>query len=410
MKNIRLLFVGLAGLLCALSGAASVRLTLEQCVDSALARNPALNAAALEVERARILQGTAFDAPKTEVTLKQETTGGGGPENGVFFGQEFDFPTLYVARGRALSAATRLEESRYARLLSEVQREVGAAYGNLAYCNHLRNLYSSLDSLYGEFCRVASVRLSEGEAGQLEMMNAERVRESNRMEMSRLELEYAAGMAELKRLTGIGMDFEVDGGGFDPLPLPQHGGFDFGTTLRGLQADRAVEVANREVTVAKNEFLPGIRLGATVQALIKGFNPYHIERERFRQGNFMGFEVGVTVPLFFGASSSRLKAADAERRIALLNREAARAEAEGEYEKLAGSLAALYSRIEYFRSVALPRAREIERIAKVSYELGDIDYMEYIGNVETAYGVYRDYADCVKEYNLAVIAVGDLVR
>ena len=50
------------------------RLTLKQCMDRALAANYDVQAANKSIERARTMQGTAWDIDKTDVTLGQ------GPE------------------------------------------------------------------------------------------------------------------------------------------------------------------------------------------------------------------------------------------------------------------------------------------------------------------------------------------
>lgn len=397
-------------ILCAMlpcSGA--VPLTLEQCVDSALARNPAVGAAALEVERARLMRATAFDPPMTEVTLKQETTGGGGPENGVYFGQQFDFPTLYVARHRSLSAQTDLAGSRFDLLVRDVRREVASAYCSLLYSGELLRLYTEEAGLYDEFCRVAEVRLGEGEAGALELMNARRVREKNAMESREEEQNYRRLQLELQRLIGS-RELPVPSENLaafrsmtpsrDALPAP---GEEW-PEIRVAAAE--IAVADREYAVARQELLPGIKLGATVQALIKSFNPYHVERLPFEKGNFMGFEVGVTVPLFFGAQRARLKAADVERRIAMLNMETALSRVESRQAELGARLASLAGRLDYYEKTALPQAAEIRRIALVSYELGDIDYIEYIANMETVYTVSREYAALLLDYRLAEVELG----
>ena len=271
------------------------------------------------------------------------------------------------------------------------------------------DLNSRLGEIYDEFCRVASVRLKEGESSRLELMNAERVKGDNEMEGRRLKNEYSTKIVELKRLTGMEGEIALDGRPFGLIPvesLPDT--FLFSATPRGVVAGHRLAVAEREIAVARNEFLPGIKLGATVQALIKSFNPYHVERERFRQGNFMGFEVGITVPLFFGASKSRLKAAEADRHIALMNNEAEDATARAEVASLARNLDTLISQIEYYDTVALPRADEIKRLAQVSYELGEIDYIEYIANMETAFSLYREYAGYINDYNRNMITLKSL--
>ena len=384
-------------------------LSLEQCVDSALARNPALAAAALSVERARILKATAFNPPMTEISLKQETTGGGGPENGVFFGQEFDFPTLYLARHKSLEARRALEADRFGALLAEVRGQVGSIFYSLLYSRELLRLNASLDSLYGEFCRVASVRLEQGDVGPLELMNARRLREKNEMERQAELSRYQSLLRDLQRVTGCVSLPEPADVPFGPI-VSTVADFDFATSSRGRVAAGELAVAEREYAEARNEFLPGIRLGATVQALIRSFNPYNVERLPFAKGNFMGFEVGVTVPLFFGAQSARLKAADAQRRISLLDMQSAEVEASSEILKLRSLLSSDAARLEYYRSTALPQAREIRRVATVSYEFGDISYIEYISNMETAAAVFREYASCVDSYNQTLLRLESLSR
>ena len=387
------------------------KMSIEECIDSAFTRNPALNAAALEIEKARILKGTAFNPPMTEVLLKQETTGGGGPENGVYFGQEFDFPTVYFARYRSLSAQKELQSSRYDVLSAEVVKEVSALYYKSLYIHELIKLNRELETVYGDFCHTAQIRLEQGESGSLELMNAQRIRDKNEMEFQNLLLEYSGCTRELG--SKIGSREAVMPSDIELAPLPysfSETEFNFNATPRGIAAAREIAVAEREISLAKNEFLPGLRMGATVQALIKSFNPYNIDRSRFERGNFMGFEVGVSIPLFFGAQSSRLRAANTEKRISLLNMESAEAEIRNETSQLSAELESHNNRLEYYRVSALPHADEIKRIARVSYELGDIDYIEYISNIETAYDIYLEYAGCVNDYNQTVIRIKSIIN
>lgn len=404
MKIYGLVFGVLTALLPFDGSADGGRLTLEACLDSAVSRNPALNSAALEVRKANVMKGTAFNPDKTGVTLKQETTGGGGPENAVFFSQDFEFPTVYVARHRTLSAEAELAAMRFDLLLGDVRKEVEEAFYGVAYYNELLSQRRSLQSIYDEFCRVAEVRWKEGDAGMLELMNAERVRELNDMEIEQLKLGYESRLAELRRVTGCndieGIEADTFGAiGTQDIII----GGETASPLRSAVARQETEVARRQLALARNELLPEFSLGASVQAVIKSFNPYHVDRQRFTGGNFMGFEVGLSMPLFFGSGKAKIKAAEIDRNISLLNEEATEASAMTELRNLTSRLESLDGRLRHYREKAVPRADEIKRIATVSYELGEIDYMEYITNIETAFSVYRDYADCINEHNITAI-------
>lgn len=406
MKNLSIIITLIS---FAFPAASQVRLTLEQCVDSALSRNPLVAAAALDVEKARLMKGTAFDAPYTDIILKQETTGGGGPENGVAFSQEFEFPSVYTSRWRQLDALYRLEQERFKINAAKVTAEVESAYHAILHSQELLLLNRQLGEVYEKFLTTASVRYSQGESGRLEVINAERMVEKNRMERSNLEAQHATDVGRLRLLINSNVDILPPEGSrqFEILFAPTDS-FDFSATLRGVEARELLTLADREIAVAKNQLLPGITLGATVQALIKSFNPYHIERERFRHGNLMAFEVGISVPLFFGAPRARLKAAKAEKAAVMLRNEYAVSDAGTEVDLLTQQAAALKSRLDRLREMSLPRADEIIGIAEVSYLLGEIDYIEYISNMETAYSIYRDMSDTLNDYNQKTIQLKEI--
>ena len=64
----------------------------------ALEKNPQMQVANKSVERAKALQGTAWEIDKTELSLSQDPTSGGSPDNALSLSQSIEFPTYYIAR------------------------------------------------------------------------------------------------------------------------------------------------------------------------------------------------------------------------------------------------------------------------------------------------------------------------
>ena len=87
-------------------------MTLQECIDMALDNNLDMKAGTASVGKARDLQGTAFDMEKTSVTLSQDPTSGGSPDNGITVSQSFEFPTVYAARRKYLKAETAAAQSK----------------------------------------------------------------------------------------------------------------------------------------------------------------------------------------------------------------------------------------------------------------------------------------------------------
>lgn len=385
-------------------------MSLQQCVDSALLKNGLVTAASLEIEKAGILRRTAFDPPKTGITLKQETTGGGGPENGVTFSQDFEFPTVYLEKSKVLAARENIERSNYNIVVNDLKYEVISQYHSLLFQRELLALNSRLEEMYERFGKLATVRYEDGDCSALEKMNAVRMLENNRQERIGLLRDLSTGSERLQYLTGCSEAVVPAETPLVPIVLLSDSlNFSYETTPGGLLAESEISLSDRNVVLSRHELLPDIYLAATVQALIKSFNPYHIDRTRFEQGNFMGFEVGISVPLFFGAQRSKIKAAEAEVNIARLKKETEAMEAENRFRTMVGQLEKSAGRLSYFTSTALSQADEIKRLAEISYEYGEIDYMEYINNLETYYSIHREYLEAVDEYNQTVLKINHLI-
>lgn len=408
MKRILYFFISI----CLLSSGAKARtvMTLQQCLDSAMLNNGMITAAELEVKKAGILKGTAFDPPKTGITLKQETTGGGGPDNGVQFSQDFEFPTVYIERSKVLAAREKIERNNYDITVNDLKFEIVSLYHTLLFQKELLSLNQSVGEMYERFNNLATIRFDDGDCSALEKMNATRILEKNRQEQAGLLQDFNSSALRMGMLTGNGESVEPSETALTPiLQVVDSLSFSYDTTPKAMLADSEIALSQRNIVLAKHELLPDIYLAATVQALIKSFNPYNIDRERFRQGNFMGFEIGITVPLFFGAQKSKIKAAETEATIARLKKETASMEAESEFNTMLAELGKANARLGYYTDSALSQADEIRRLAEVSYEYGEIDYMEYINNLETYYSIKKEYLEAVNDYNQAIIRINHLI-
>ena len=140
-------------------------LTLQKCISMALDNNLDMKAGTVSVGKARDLQGTAFDMEKTSVTLSQDPTSGGSPDNGIKVSQSFEFPTVYAARRKYLKAETAAAQSRLAVTRNEVIRNVSSYYYTLLHQRRTIEILQAQDSVYGRFVSLASAKRKAGETG-----------------------------------------------------------------------------------------------------------------------------------------------------------------------------------------------------------------------------------------------------
>lgn len=374
------------------------RMTLEQCVDSALNNNPAITIKRLEVEKAQTMQTTAFDPGNTSITLSQDPSSGGNPDNSITLSQSFDFPTVYAARHKALKAQTLLSKSSEKMAHHELRKQITDAYLLLVYTCGVADIYRQQQSTYKRFVNIATTRQETGEGGQLERINAERAEKDNEMALQQAEVDKRAAAATLKLLMGANYYVEpTDTLSFAPT-THTNGAFSIEGTPWGEELESSRNVAEQNKKVAAQSFLPEINVALRAQTLIKGFNPYHIDRERFK-GDFMGFEIGVGIPLFYGAKKAKLKAAQKDVEIEKTRQRQTLQAMQRQYEGTRDAYKKAQAKANYFVKEALPQTRKMVNIANEAYEKGEIGYVEYMQNLQTAATVRLQTAEALWELN-----------
>lgn len=378
--------------------------TLDECIRLAMDNNLTMKSGRISIERAKDLQGTAFNIEKTGFSLSQDPTSGGSPDNSISLSQSFDFPTVYTTRSKLLKAETNLERSNLEVTRNELVKEITATYYQLLYAKENIKILQEQDSIYSKFLFLASTKFKAGETSRLEQMNAERLYNENKIELQKAEKDYQNVQLILQRW----MNAEVSVDPFEAeLPVMAanypFNNFSAEQTPIGMVLQSQKEVREKNLSVVKQGYLPSFNFALKNQFLIKGFNPYDVERERFNKGNFMGFEVGVSVPLFFGEQRAKTKAAKREVEMARVQQEEVVQAMQKQYQTYINDFYKAKNSLDYYTSQGITQADDITRISQISYEKGEIGYVEYIQNLKTAVEIHLQRANAVNDYNQTII-------
>ena len=386
------------------------RLTLEECIAVAEKNNYGIKAAEGEAEKARIMQGTAWDMEKTSLSLSQDPTSGGSPDNSLSISQSFEFPTVYALRRKSLKAETAEAQSRAKLGRKQLAAQVAEAYVQMVFALEKKRILSEQDTIVSEYLRLATVRYGAGEARQLEKLTASRMKSENSMELESADAELLTLRHRMWELLNTAEEILPADSELKPLPWDGGAEFDFSRTAEGEYSSNVLETARRKVSEAKGGWLPNFSIGLSGQMVLKGWNPYNVDRSRFGKGDFMGFEVGVGLPLFFGPTRAKVKAAGKDRETAELYAMQARQRGETEYRVERDKCLAARRRIDRYQGGGLAEAREMARIAKVSYENGDIGYVEYMQSLMESSDTRLKYAETVRDYNIAVLRLRNMLK
>lgn len=395
--------IATAVLLASAASASAQTLTLKQCLDLAAGHNLELKAADAQAERARIMQGTAWDVEKTQLSLSQDPTSGGSPDNALAVSQTIDFPTVYAARRAELKAETRAEQGRRNLVAVQLRADIASAYHQLVYEMELRRILLSQDSMLRRYADVAQKRYEAGEARRLESLSAGRMLRENAMELASAAARIEASSLRLQALVGSAEAIMPADSTLMPVPFAAAQAYDYAATAEGGYDSLCLVVADKALRVARSGYAPSLSLALKNQLVITGWDPYHENRSRYAGGNFMGFEVGVGIPLFFGATKAKVRAARKDREIALLQMQSRSRQRSSEYSAALTSCNAALSRLQYYDAEALPRAVEMARLSALEYENGEISYVEYVSALQQSADTRMKRAAAVNDYNQAVV-------
>lgn len=388
------------------AGIPGEKMTLQQCFQLADRQNLALLSGRKAVEKAQVMQGTAWDLDKTEIAFSQNPASSGDTDNGLTFSQSIEFPTVYTARRGQLKAETQAEKSRLNVTSQQLRFEIANVYYAMLYQTHRLQILLQQDSVIQRYCDVAAKRYKAGEARQLEFLSADRMRNDNRLEMTKVKNEaenlQTALMALLNTTTPV-----VPAA--DNLVIsqssPMNATFNYQQTADAQYQKDLISALDQEVKCAKTGYAPSLSLALRSQLLIDSWDPYHINRQRFTEGNFFGFEVTVGVPLFYGATKAKVKAAQKDREVALLAMQQEQREKERDYKQGYNRLQNAIKRMEYYNGENMAKAKDIERLSTLEYENGEISYVEYASALQEAIDMRLKQAEVVNEYNEAVLAL-----
>ncbi|WP_253275712.1 TolC family protein [Persicobacter sp. CCB-QB2] len=121
------------------------------------------------------------------------------------------------------------------------------------------------------------------------------------------------------------------------------------------------------------------------------------------QSGFYQWQGGITLPLVFNAQKGRVKAAKkvAERTEAVQQEQLARLQGRLNQSKI--NFEKWQLSVSNYRQSLLPVAEEQIQAAQLAYEVGEIDYVTFIQNLDNAMQAYQAYYQALEQLLLAQI-------
>ncbi|TXK36939.1 CusA/CzcA family heavy metal efflux RND transporter, partial [Pontibacter qinzhouensis] len=373
--------------------------SLEEAVNRALEKNPSVEAVRLGIKRSQSLQGTAWDVDKTQLQFSTGKLESGKYDNEISLTQSLPFPTVYARQAKLAEELVEVSKINLTQRQREIVRDVRLNYYGLVYTLSQLQLLTYQDSLYSQFLRAANVRLRTGETNLLEQVTAETQLAEVGNNAFQARADRAAFQARLQALLVTDSLVATADTTLNRLPLPIHAEqlVEQNPGLRLARQQVAVREAETELERAK--LLPDLRLGYTNRAIAGS----HGDRGMTELEPGQEVMVGVGIPLWAKPQKKRIEAARVQTQIAHQNLQHLRNELEAQVEAARQQALKFQASVGYYERTALPQAQLIITQATKAYRAGEIDYQDYLLNLNRALAIRVNYLEALYKYDQAVI-------
>jgi len=391
---------------CVVSGySQSEKINLDQAVQLALKNNVSIKAAYYEVESQKQLKKTSFDLPKTSVSLLYgQYNGYPKQDNNFTITQSIPF-TAWGAQGslnRSLLASSELKK---ATTENELVYQVKQVYHQLSFTQARRDLLFQQDSIYEGFLKSSSLRYKSGETNLLEQTTAETQRNEAKNQLRQNEAEINVLQTRLKALLNSGTLPEISESTLRELELAGNPDTTAIATNPSLAYMRQqVEVAHSQKKFENARFTPDLLIGYFNQTLIDVVNTENGTIAN-ASDRFMGFQVGLSIPLWFVPYQSRAKAAEFSRQAAKSNYQHYQITLNGEFQQALKQYEKSRNGLNYYRTSALPNADLILKQSQLAFLSGEINYTEYLIAVRNAIGIKEGFLQTLNAYNQSILYI-----
>jgi len=377
-----------------------LRLTRQQAIHEALARNPTLEVSREQVAQAqaRVTQARALPEPSIGVSIQGQPAAfrpGGGTAREVSAGITIPYPGKIILQGKVARGELGSIDQSYTLQRQLIVFQTNQAYDSLLVSlQHRRDLEEARTLTQG-FLDKTQARFNAGTVAKLDVIKAQVSVAQAENDLIANERGVANARAALNRLLGRVLGASVEAA--DSLTIPAVPP-DFAQLeaiaiarrpeLRGLQSEQAG--ARAQAQLAQRYLVPDLDFSLTQSRPYGGVSEYETG-------------IGFALPIFFW-QHQRGEVAEAQHRQNELSAQYRDVAAQvGEDLRNAYATASTsYRQAVYLRDQLLPSAREAFRIASASYTLGGSSALEVID-------AQRTLLDAQTQYAAALAAVNDAI-
>ncbi len=369
---------------------------LQDLIPLSLENNAGLISSSLQVDQSDAMVQSAYSFDKTQVYYhfdENNLTLSDAPLRVFGVQQDFRFPTVYFSERKLNKAKLNRAENTFEIQKKGLERRLTSAYYNFQVAREKERVYKMLDSIYANFAMVAARRFELGETNYLEKITAASKQKQIHIAYSATKKEVEMSYINLLKTVQSEDSISIADEPILKIPLVN---MVIENTPEMDYYQNQIAVSEAEKRFEKQQLLPDIGV-----EYFQGTTNTTNER-------LSGYQVGLKIPLLFGGTSSRIKAAGFATDIAVAESKEYTVQLHAKSYTLQTELSQLQETLDYYENEGATLSEEILKTAHSSFKNGEITFYQYIQSLESAYEITLDYLDKLQLYNQTAIAINYL--
>lgn len=364
-------------------------ITKDDAVNLAVNNQRNLRAADLSVQQQQqLLRGSAaLESPQLQWQLSPYDE---GAQVGVQ--QNISFPSVYRNRKALQNERIRLAQLQLQGTQYELKREVRLSYLQLQFFRERITLLRYQDSIYAVI-KASSKRFFEaGQINKLEELQATTQADAVQNNLFRGLADFTAEEQIFRFYTNYS----------DSLSLPPIETYFFqlptDTIVTNVQQQilqQQIAINQRELLVAKASLLPELQAGVLFPTISEYQRP-------------VGYQFGLTIPIWRKQNRSRIAAAQTGIEIAKAQQNLEQHRLGAQYRQALANYQRELQSLNYYNNIAIPQANAIIGTSQRLFQGGELNYIESLRNLQTAFDILVNHLETHRAYNEAVIQLNFL--
>jgi len=343
------------------------------------------------------LMQKTFELPRTQVGMEYGNINSANQDTRFFVSQGFQMPAVYRRQKDFYQANIESNTALVALKERELEKEIRLNYYMLQGFLERDSLLQFLDSVYSRFASGAELRLKTGETGMLENTTAAVLVQQLKLQRKQLHADFLVQQHRLGILlssddqwlpmqlnnveTGLGLT--------DTADIPSHPMVQYW--------DGQSRLIQTQTAVDRSRMSPEFSVGYSNLSLIGYQTEDGVNQKFYGAGDrFNIYQLSMGLPLFNGATKSRIKAAQISADVNRIEKENAYRHVSGQFKIWQEEYLKHTETVKFYTDTGLMQADLIIKNAGKSFQSGDLSYMEWTMLMNQAVQIRLSYLEALQ--------------